>query len=297
MYNGVLVVDKPVDFTSHDVVAKLRGILRQRRIGHAGTLDPMATGVLVVLLGAATKASEDAAAAQKEYTAALRLGLTTDTQDIWGRPLSETPVPQAVDLEGILPQFRGEILQQPPMYSAVQVKGQRLYKLARKGVEVERPSRAVTIHRLEWTGREAEDYVLDIACSKGTYIRTLCHDIGQALGWGGTMTALRRTRAGEFSLKNALTLEQVEALHRAEGLTEHLHPPQNIYSHLPAVVLTEEGTRRALHGSQLVPQLIGQGELPPLGERCRVYDGGGRFIMTGVMREEQVLFCDKMFAL
>ncbi|MCL2589172.1 MAG: tRNA pseudouridine(55) synthase TruB, partial [Oscillospiraceae bacterium] len=191
---GILLVDKPTDWTSHDVVAKLRGLLRERRIGHAGTLDPMATGLLTIFVGRATRAVEFAEAEAKTYITRLRLGVTTDTQDITGRVLSEcaADVLQA-ELEAILPQFLGEIQQIPPMYSAIKIDGQRLYKLARQGVEVARKARPVTIHKIEVLGQVDGDFELEITCSKGTYIRTLCHDIGAALGCGGTMAALRRT--------------------------------------------------------------------------------------------------------
>ena len=195
--NGILLVDKPQDWTSHDVVAKLRGVFGERRIGHSGTLDPLATGLLVVFLGRATKAVEFSEAAEKEYVAHLRLGLETDTQDITGTVLrTSSEVPDRSALEAVLPQFRGEICQLPPMYSAIKVNGKKLYEIARKGGEVERQSRQITIHELTLLGEENGDYLLRVRCSKGTYIRTLCHDIGQALGCGGVMTALRRTQIG-----------------------------------------------------------------------------------------------------
>ena len=213
MANGILIIDNPAGWTSHDVVAKLRGILRERRIGHAGTLDPMATGVLPVFVGRATRAVEFAAEGEKEYLAGLRLGTVTDTQDTTGTVLETHPVTgDRAALEAVLSQFRGEILQVPPMYSAIKRQGQKLYELARRGQEVARDPRPITIHALEVTGQVSPtDYLLRVVCSKGTYVRTLCHDIGQALGCGGDMFSLRRTQAAGFSLDQAVTLDQVQA--------------------------------------------------------------------------------------
>ena len=184
--NGILLLDKEQTWTSNDAVVKLKGILHQRRVGHAGTLDPMATGLLVVFAGRATRAVSFAEAARKRYRAALRLGTVTDTQDIWGTVLEqrETDVTRE-ELENVLSRFIGEQLQTPPMYSAIRVDGKRLYDIARKGGEVERKARPITVHELKLLGREGEDWILDICCSKGTYVRTLCHDTGAALGCGG----------------------------------------------------------------------------------------------------------------
>ncbi len=184
--NGILLIDKPRDWTSSDVVAKLRGVLHEKRIGHSGTLDPMATGLLVVFVGRATRAVEYAESDAKRYTARLRLGLVTDTQDTTGTALGGDlrEVPRE-ELEAVLARFRGEIEQIPPMYSAVKKDGKKLYELARKGVEVERKPRRVTISGLEILSGGGDEYTLRVRCSKGTYIRTLCHDIGQTLGCGG----------------------------------------------------------------------------------------------------------------
>ena len=200
--NGILIVDKPQDWTSMDVCAKLRGLFHEKRVGHAGTLDPMANGVLPVFVGRATRAVEFAAEGEKEYVASLRLGTTTNTQDTTGQVVEERPfLGTQADLEEVLSRFRGDIFQIPPMYSAIKVGGKKLYELARKGREVERPPRPVTIHSLTLEGRDgAGDYLLRVRCSKGTYVRTLCHDIGQALGCGGCMSALRRTMACDFTL-------------------------------------------------------------------------------------------------
>lgn len=223
--NGILLVDKPSGWTSNDVVQKLRGILHERRIGHAGTLDPMATGLLTVFVGRATRAVEFAEADAKRYRAALRLGLTTDTQDITGTVLHQTEADVTREaLEQALQGFRGEIRQVPPMYSAVKVNGERLYKLARRGETVERAARTVTIHGLDLLGREGEDWILDIRCSKGTYIRTLCQDIGYALGCGGCMAALRRLEAGAFTIEEAHALDEI-AQAASEGRAETLLLP------------------------------------------------------------------------
>ena len=213
MPSGIIIINKPAGWTSMDVCAKLRGIFHEKRVGHAGTLDPMATGVLPVFVGQATKAVSFAESGEKEYLARLRLGLTTDTQDTTGTVLSELPVTVTEeDLRAVLPRFTGEIKQIPPMYSAVKVRGRKLYELARKGAEVERKPRAVTIFALELLGQTGKnEYALRVRCSKGTYIRTLCHDIGAALGCGGAMSALERTMAAGFTLSEAVTLEQVQA--------------------------------------------------------------------------------------
>ena len=211
MANGILIIDKPQDWTSMDVCARLRRCLGERRIGHAGTLDPMATGVLPVFVGRATRAVEFASEGQKEYLAGLRLGLVTDTQDTSGAVLGERPAAVTPgELEAVLPRFRGPIQQVPPMYSAIKIQGKKLYELARKGREVERPPRPITIHSLTVEDVLGPDrFLIRVRCSKGTYVRTLCHDIGQALGCGGTMFSLRRTMAAGFSLEQALPLERV----------------------------------------------------------------------------------------
>ena len=248
--NGILLVDKPSDWTSNDVVQKLRGLLRERRIGHAGTLDPMATGLLTVFVGRATRAVEFAEADAKCYRAALRLGLTTDTQDITGTVLKQQePNVTREALEQVLERFRGEIRQVPPMYSAVKVNGERLYKLARRGETVERASRSIMIHSLDLLGREGEDWILEIRCSKGTYIRTLCQDIGEALGCGGCMAALRRLEAGCFTVEEAHTLEEI-AEAASEGRAETLLlPTDTLFRDVPAETVGSTAAKRVRNGN------------------------------------------------
>ena len=213
--NGILLVDKPAGWTSHDVVAKLRGVLGERRMRLPAPLDPMAPSLLVVFAGRATRAVSFSENHTKCYEAHLRLGLTTDTQDTTGTVLSRSDrrVTHA-ELEAVLPQFRGEILQVPPMYSALKVDGKKLYEIARRGGEVARKARPVTIEELTVLGEADVDYVLRVRCSKGTYIRTLCHDIGAALGCGGVMSALRRTEVGAYRVSDAHTMDALCALPR-----------------------------------------------------------------------------------
>lgn len=241
MRDGVIAIDKPEGFTSFDVVAKVRGMLHIRRVGHAGTLDPMATGVLPVFIGRGTKACDILPVQDKRYTAALRLGITTDTQDITGTVLEQRPVSVAREqMETILPRFLGEIRQIPPMYSAIKVNGQKLYELARKGQEVERKPRSVTIYALELLEQTGEtEFTLRCLCSKGTYIRTLCHDIGQALGCGGTMSSLRRTMAAGFTLEQAVALEEVQRQGAALLL-----PTDSLFTDCPILPLKSEGLER-----------------------------------------------------
>lgn len=300
-WDGILLVDKPQDFTSHDVVAKLRGILRQRRIGHAGTLDPMATGLLVVLLGSATRASDYASAARKCYRARLKLGVTTDTQDITGTVLERKPVDvTGQQLRETLARFTGEIDQLPPMYSAVQKDGVRLYDLARKGLDVERASRRITVHRLELEQALEEDqFDLLVDCSKGTYVRTLAHDIGTALGCGGCLTALRRVESGGLLVEQALTLQQVEALRDSGELIDHILPTEQVFADLPLVTVTPEGDERCKNGAFLRDRHLASGEMPPEGALCRVRSSEGRFLLVAksapLEKGGLALFCQTTF--
>lgn len=286
--NGILIVDKPAEWTSHDVVGKLRGVLKERRIGHGGTLDPMATGVLPVFVGRATRAVQFCEEYDKEYDAALRLGLVTNTQDITGEVLERRPVTAtAEELAALLPRFTGEIEQLPPMYSAVKIGGKKLYELARKGVEVARRPRPITVHALALLGREENgDFRLHIRCSKGTYIRTLCHDLGAALGCGGVMSALTRTRVGPFRLEDAVKLSVLAAPGMRPG--DALIPVDRLFSHHPAVTVGAEAAKICRNGA---PFPLAASIDPGL---CRVYDEDGGFLMLG-RYEGGVMYTVKSF--
>ncbi len=268
MPNGILIIDKPQGWTSMDVCAKLRGILHERRIGHGGTLDPMATGVLPVFVGSATKAVEFAEGGQKEYIAALQLGLVTNTDDTTGEVLRRQSVSVSAEaLQGILPAFTGELQQIPPMFSAIKIGGKKLYELARAGKEVERRPRSVTIYEIELLQQLSPDsFSLRILCSKGTYIRSLCRDMGEALGCGGCMSALRRTMAAGFTLKEAVTLEQVEA-----GAFSLL-PTDALFAADPAYTLSTQRQERLCRNGNPVPAA---GLAPG---RYRLYSGEGEFL-------------------
>ena len=245
--NGIVIVDKPQGWTSQDVTARLRRVFNTRRIGHGGTLDPMATGVLPVFVGRATRGVEFFEHAEKIYETVLKPGITTDTEDITGTVLTEQDAFVTGEmLEAVLPQFRGEILQVPPMYSALKVTGQKLYALARKGKEVERQPRPITIHELTLLGMDAEGIHLRVHCSKGTYIRTLCKDIGEALGCGGCMAALRRVQAGEYTAEEAVPLE---TLLETDAPEQYLRPVDSMFRHYPAVTLTEKQEKRCRCGN------------------------------------------------
>ena len=246
-YNGIILVDKPADWTSHDVVAKLRGILHERRVGHSGTLDPMATGLLTVFVGRATRAVQFAETYNKRYVASLRCGYSTDTQDTSGRVTAQTGIsPTEAELTDVLPEFTGEISQIPPMYSAIKVSGKKLYELARKGETVERKPRTVNISELSLVGDDGDDFVLSVSCSKGTYIRTLCNDIGERLGCRACMSALRRTNAGPFDVRDAHTLSEI-----SEGPERYIIPVDSLFSEHPAIELSAAQTAKLKYGNIL----------------------------------------------
>ena len=245
--NGIVIVDKPQDWTSQDVAARLRRVFNTRRIGHGGTLDPMATGVLPVFIGRGTRAVSFFEHAEKVYETVLRPGITTDTEDITGTVLTQQEVClTSEEIEAVLPRFRGEILQTPPMYSALKVDGKKLYELARKGVEVERKPRPITIYELTLL-KVAEDGIhLRVHCSKGTYIRTLCKDIGSALGCGGCMAALRRVQAGEYTAEQAVPLE---TLLESENPEQYLLTVDSMFASHPQVTLTPKQELRCRNGN------------------------------------------------
>lgn len=269
--NGILLIDKPEGWTSGDVVAKLRGVLHEKRIGHSGTLDPMATGLLVLFVGRATRAVTFAESHDKRYLAGLRLGLSTDTQDVTGRTIGGEPRPVSrEELEAALTRFRGGIGQVPPMYSAIKVRGQKLYEIARRGGEVERKPRPVTIRTLAILGEKDGDYLLDVCCSKGTYVRTLCHDIGRALGCGGCMSSLRRLAAGDFRLEDAHTLDEAIAAADAGRAEALLLPIDSLFLAYPKLTVNAAGEKRIRCGNTL------PAEARP--GRYRLYGGGGEFL-------------------
>lgn len=273
--NGIIIIDKPSGWTSHDVVGKLRGLLRERRIGHGGTLDPMATGVLPVFVGRATRAVEFCENAEKEYIAGLRLGLETDTQDITGTVTGQHEVNVSRnDVLSALARFTGEQEQIPPMYSAVKVGGQKLYSLARKGIEVERKPRKITISTLELLDTDGGDFMLRIVCSKGTYVRTLCNDIGAFLGCGGVMSSLRRTRAGAFTENSAVTLETVAELAEAEAAETLLSPVDSLFSGYSAITVGAAEEKKCRNGNAFAWPSAPDGLL-------RVYGEHGEFLLLG----------------
>jgi len=254
MLNGIIVINKEPGFTSHDVVAKMRGICGQRKIGHTGTLDPAAEGVLPVCLGTATKLCDLLADRDKEYVAELLLGVETDTQDTTGHVLRESPVNVSPEqVRECAASFVGGIMQVPPMYSALKVNGKKLYELAREGREVERRARPVTIHELEVLEVRLPVAVLGVVCSKGTYIRTLCADIGERLGCGGTMQSLRRTRVGSFNLSGAITLGGLQGLKDEQRLGEAVKPVDSVFAGCPALHVHGDYTGRLDNGNAFFP--------------------------------------------
>ena len=293
MPNGIIIIDKPAGWTSMDVCAKLRGMFREKRVGHAGTLDPMATGVLPVFIGRATRAVEFAADSDKEYIAGLKLGVITNTQDTTGEVLEERSVDVTGErLRAVLETFCGRIEQVPPMYSAIKVNGKKLYELARKGREVERRPRAVTVHALELLGwpDAGEDFSLRVVCSKGTYVRTLCHDIGQALGCGGCMSSLRRVKAAGFTLADSVGLEDVQrAVDRGEG--ERLLLPVDRYfarnGWETGVTVRPAAEKRLRNGGHV--------SAPGAEGPCLVYSESGEFLGPGSCEDGRLRLIKSFF--
>lgn len=272
--NGIILIDKPQDWTSHDVVAKLRGILHERRIGHSGTLDPLATGLLVVFVGRATRAVEFAEADSKEYIAGLRLGLSTDTQDISGNVIAEcSDLPDEGAVRRAVNSFIGDIEQIPPMYSAIKIGGKKLYELARKGQSVERAPRKITVSSIEIIGREGGDYLLKITCSKGTYVRTLCNDIGASLGCGACMSSLRRISAGAFSVESAHSIDEVENAANEGQLVDIMLPVDTLFSALPELKVPESTANRLKTGN-IIKISAADGDY-------RVYSDSAEFLLVG----------------
>lgn len=288
--DGIINVYKEKGFTSHDVVAKLRGILHQKKIGHTGTLDPEAVGVLPVCLGKATKVCDLLTNKDKTYRAVCRLGVSTDTQDMTGEILEKGDFSKVTQerLQEVLRDFEGDQLQIPPMYSALKVNGKKLYELAREGKTVERKPRPIRIHSIELTDyQQAEGlFTMEVTCSKGTYIRTLCHDIGEKLGCFGAMESLQRTRVGVFSLENALTLEQIEELVKKDALEDKVISVDALFPEYPAYQIKEKFAPKLSNGNPLLPGFLqkypGRAELAdlqemPEGQEFLVYDENGCF--------------------
>lgn len=301
--NGIINVYKEKGYTSFDVVAKLRGILKQKKIGHTGTLDPDAVGVLPVCLGSATKLCDMLTDKKKEYIAELVLGKETDTQDITGHILKETEVTCSEEeaVNAIL-SFIGDYDQLPPMYSAIKVDGKRLYELARQGKEVQRKTRPVTFYEIEILKMEFPFVRIRVLCSKGTYIRTLCHDIGQKLGCGAVMTSLERTRSGQFTKENAYTLEQIEKIRDEGSLDSIIIPVDSVFSELPRLIVTGETQNKILNGNLIYInecKKLGLSDCFSEGNKIRVYkenDNTCNFIAVyQYNKEKKGMVPDKMF--
>lgn len=280
---GILIINKPAGWTSHDVVSKMRRVLGERRIGHGGTLDPMATGVLPLFVGRATRAVEFIENAEKEYIAGLRLGIETDTQDTTGNILLSSEVNvTAEELSAVLESFIGERDQIPPMYSAVKIGGKKLYEYARAGKEISRPARRISIGEMELISFDGREAVIRISCSKGTYIRTICHELGLCLGCGGAMSSLIRTKAGRFDLSMAKSMEEVIAEAEKGNAERLLLPVDSLFSDLDALTLDIDDEKRCRNGAPILKTGIGS-------KRYRVYSGDGRFLMLGQARPDGTL--------
>lgn len=287
--DGVIVINKPAEFTSFDVVAVMRGVAKTKKVGHTGTLDPMATGVLPLLFGSATKAQSLLPDSTKEYEAEFKLGLTTDTLDVWGTVQSEKTVNVTQqDIQNILPEFTGDILQMPPMYSAVQQDGKRLYELARQGIVVQREKRQVNISLLQLLEYNENTHTgkLRIACSKGTYIRTLIDDIGVRLNCGGIMTSLCRTKACGYTLNDAVTLEQAKQLGNEGALDSVLKDISLLFNVYRQVNVSLPQAKRFCNGGQLDLSRLRISNLQDA-EVLRVCTYEGRFIGLGKVEQEK----------
>ncbi len=282
--SGVLLLHKPAGVTSHDMVGKIRKLYGTRRVGHTGTLDPMATGVLVLLIGRAAKAAEYLSVHDKSYEATLRLGMTTDTEDTTGTVLTTSDaIPDTATVLATASGYLGLYMQTPPMYSALKVGGKKLLDLARQGVTVEREARPITIHDIKATPtNDPRDYTLSVTCSSGTYIRTLCADIGNDLGCGGVMAALHRTKTGSFSIEDCHTPEELEALLPEERMALLL-PIEDLFSDLPTVSLPAFFERLARSGCEIYQKKIATDH--PIGTRLRVCDEAGAFFALGEVME------------
>ena len=295
--NGIILVDKPKDFTSFDVCAKMRGILKTRSVGHGGTLDPMATGVLPIFVGRATKCCDILPISDKTYIAGLKLGITTDTEDITGAVLAQSDVKITKDqLHKVVGSFVGNISQVPPMYSAVKVNGKKLYDLARQGITVERKARSITIYSINILSEDYEknEFILEVSCSKGTYIRTLCSDIGRALGCGGTLFSLRRAMAAGFSIDSCHSLEEISSMMEA-GDKSFLIPISEAFSSLERVTLSKRQSQGFINGMKY-PLSEKELSIVKPNQRVAVYSFENEFL--GVAHgdfDQNVLRIDKLF--
>jgi len=298
MVHGVINIYKEKGYTSHDVVAKLRGIIGQKKIGHTGTLDPDATGVLPVCLGKATKLCDMLTDKNKTYETILLLGKVTDTQDISGTIISESST-DALTVEEVTKavlSFVGDYMQVPPMYSALKVNGKKLYELAREGVVIDRNARPVTIFDIQIKDIDLPRVCMEVSCSKGTYIRTLCHDIGEKLGCGACMEALVRTKVSRFELKDSLTLSKVQEMKDAGRLEEILVPIDKMFSEYEAVTLKEEYLPLIYNGNVFLPKHLDKHTALEDGKKVRVYDNRNQFIAIYKFVQEQHVFrIEKMF--
>lgn len=272
--NGIIVVNKPLGKTSHDIVYFMRRLTGIKKIGHTGTLDPMASGVLPICIGSATKAADMLTLSDKRYTAELALGMTTDTQDAEGEVLTECAVNLTADeITDAIKSFEGDIEQVPPMYSAIKKDGKKLYELARKGIEVERKKRAVTIHEINIINIDLENYIvkIDVLCSKGTYIRTLCEDIGVKLGVGAYMNTLVRTKTGRFTIEESHTLDQLAKMKEKGTLSDAITQVDALFEEYPKIALNEKQTRSITNG-------IRMSYSGTEGQSYRLYDNSGQFL-------------------
>lgn len=282
MADGIIIIDKPEGVSSFSAVARIRRLFGERKVGHTGTLDPLATGVLPILVGRAVKASDYLLTSDKHYIATLKLGIATDTEDITGTVISRSEnIPDEARVREVVASFIGSYEQTPPMYSAIKVGGKKLYELAREGKTIEREARTVTIENIEVERISDDEYTLDVTCSKGTYIRTLCADIGAALGCFGTMKTLRRAEAAGFTLADAIGLDELERMSEEER-TARLLPTEVIFKKHRAVTLSDFFSRLAHSGLEIYLKKISDGGT--LGERVRMCDKNG-FFALGEIRE------------
>ena len=281
MKDGILCMNKPQGFTSFDVIGKLRGILHFKKLGHAGTLDPMATGVLPIFIGKATKCCDILPNDDKSYIAEFKLGQITDTQDSSGNVIKTYPFRKIVqqDIESIIPKFIGDIEQIPPMYSAVSINGKRLYELARQNIVIERPSRKVTVYGIKLLSYDVETLTgrLEISCGKGTYVRTIINDIGEMLNVGAYMTSLVRTSSSGFSLSDCYSFEEVQNAMNSSSIDSLIVPTERVFSHLPKIILTESQTKMYRNGVKLTFEEL---SLKDVQSTYRMYSNGGIFLGT-----------------